>query len=68
MTFPIAFSLTLLPALVLAQEPAQESVTALIKKLGSSISAERQAATQVLQGRPESAPALRDDKIRLMEN
>jgi hypothetical protein len=60
MTFRLAIPLAFLPALVLAQAQAPESVEALVKKLASGKFEERQAATKSLLDRPEAAPALRD--------
>ena len=55
----LAIYITLLAVLLQAQRSTQDSVNALITKLGSQNSAERQAATKSLQNRPEVAPAVR---------
>jgi hypothetical protein len=53
-------SLALFPALLLAQGPDDESIKALLKKLASANSAERQEATEMLKARPEGAPLVRE--------
>jgi hypothetical protein len=59
MRFGISLSLILLLSLVFAQGRDEESIGALIKKLGSANFQDRRAATEALKNRPEAVLELR---------